>query len=82
MLSDPAAASEVKLVLLDVSMPGLTGRELRARIRAVAPGAKILYCTGFASGTVDAEDRVLEKPFTGPRLLQIVREVLDGQEAL
>ena len=83
LLSDARVAADVALVLLDVSMPGIAGRELRGRIRALAPHARILMFTGYVidvndeSNAVDAPDGVLQKPTTSARLLGAVREVLD-----
>jgi two-component system cell cycle sensor histidine kinase/response regulator CckA len=76
-LADPAVASKVELVLLDVSMPGLSGRGLRAQVLAAAPRARVVYCTGFATEDVDVDDMVLEKPMSFQRLLESVRAALD-----
>jgi PAS domain S-box-containing protein len=70
-------ASTVSLVLLDVSMPGMSGPELRIRIRELAPQARVIYFTGHAFDAADAEDSVLEKPTTEQRLLGAVRDALD-----
>jgi PAS domain S-box-containing protein len=80
-LADPALASRVELVLLDVSMPGLSGRELRARVLAAAPRARIVYFTGFATEAVDVDDMVLEKPVSYQRLIDTVRTALDRPPA-
>jgi PAS domain S-box-containing protein len=77
LLSDAPTASEVALVLLDVSMPGMPGRELRERIRELAPHARIVYFTGYAFDATDSDDTVLEKPVSQARLLATIREVLD-----
>ncbi len=78
LLSDPALAADVSLVLLDVSMPGLSGRELRRRLGGLLPRARIVYFTGYAYDAVDlGDDVVLEKPVTPQRLLETVRAALD-----
>ncbi len=77
LLRDRQVASEIALVLLDVSMPGISGRALRARLRELAPGARVVYFTGYAFEAADPEDAVLEKPVTEKRLLGTIREVLD-----
>ncbi len=76
-LADPAVASEIALVILDLSMPGLSGQELRRRLREVAPHARVLYFSGYAFDAPDASDAVLEKPTTEANLLRKVRETLD-----
>jgi PAS domain S-box-containing protein len=77
VLADRSVASEVALVLLDVSMPGIAGRELRSRLRELAPRAKVIYFTGYAFEAADADDLVLEKPVTEEALLGKIREALD-----
>lgn len=78
LLADSAVASTIALILLDVSMPGIPGPELRRRLRGLVPRARILYFTGYAFDAVDDDDMVIEKPVTEARLLRTVREALDG----
>jgi PAS domain S-box-containing protein len=77
LLSDKHTASEVALVLLDVSMPGISGRTLRGRLRELAPQARVVYFTGYAFEALDADDGVIQKPITTQRLLGAIREELD-----
>ena len=77
LLADARVAAEVALVLLDVSMPGMPARELRSRLRELAPQARIIYFTGYAFEAADADDAVLEKPATEAELLGTIRDVLD-----
>ncbi len=81
LLADPRLASEVALLLLDVSMPGMSGRDLRKRVRELAPRARVVYFTGYAFEAADTEDAVLEKPASEKRLLDTIREVLDRPRA-
>jgi PAS domain S-box-containing protein len=76
-------AGSIQLVLTDVVMPGMDGRELGRRIGLHHQDVRILYMSGYADAVV-GEDGVLvpglaflRKPFTPKRLLQKVREVLD-----
>jgi two-component system cell cycle sensor histidine kinase/response regulator CckA len=52
LLSDARVASDVALVLLDVSMPGTNGRELQRRVRGLARRARIVLFTGYAMDVV------------------------------
>jgi PAS domain S-box-containing protein len=79
---------KIDLVLTDVVMPGMSGRELAERLRRVMPQAAVLFMSGYAAATFDAEGvpngaRLLRKPFTPEQLAATVREVLDqGKEPL
>jgi PAS domain S-box-containing protein len=74
----------IQLVLTDIVMPGMDGRELAKQIALKHPKIRILYMSGFAD-TLLGSDGILElglpfiqKPFTPKVLLQKVREVLDA----
>ena len=77
LLADARTAAAVRVVLLDVSMPGMPPRDLRARLRTLAPDARVVYFTGYALDAADPGDAVLEKPVTRDRLLAMIRHVLD-----
>jgi len=74
----------VHLLLTDVIMPGMNGRELAQRISAVRPETKILYMSGYTenaighNGTLEPGITLLQKPFTLPALKVKVREMLDA----
>jgi two-component system cell cycle sensor histidine kinase/response regulator CckA len=82
LLSDGRVAPDVSLILLDVSMPGMSGQELRERLRQRVPAARIVYFTGYAFEAIDARDAVLEKPMNEATLLRVVREVLDSRQSV
>src|SRR5271170_7566953 len=73
----------IHLLLTDVIMPGMNGRELAQRISEIRPNVKILYMSGYTenvigrNGTLDAGVRLLQKPFSLHNLKNKVREVLD-----
>ncbi|MBZ5501816.1 MAG: PAS domain S-box protein [Acidobacteriia bacterium] len=72
----------IHLLLTDVVMPGIGGRELSARIAAIRPDIKILYMSGYADHAVVHQDilsrdaTLLQKPFTLATLAVKLREVL------
>jgi CheY-like chemotaxis protein len=72
------------LVLTDVVMPGLGGRELVGRLRIMSPEVPVLFVSGYTEegvrnqGVLEPGAAYLEKPFTPEKLLRKVREVLDG----
>ena len=74
----------IHLLLTDVIMPGMNGRELAQRISEIRPQTKVLYMSGYTenvighNGTLDAGVRLLQKPFTLRDLKNKVREVLDS----
>jgi CheY-like chemotaxis protein len=73
--------AEIALVLTDLLMPEMRGGELAAAVRAMAPDAKIIFMSGYASesarSTVSAGDVLLTKPFDADTLLRAVRDALD-----
>jgi PAS domain S-box-containing protein len=74
---------KVDLVLTDVVMPGINGRELARRAQEIRPGLKILYMTGYSrnavvhQGRLDEGVELLEKPISQAKLALRVREMLD-----
>jgi two-component system, cell cycle sensor histidine kinase and response regulator CckA len=74
----------IHLLLTDVIMPGMNGRELAQRVAEIRPNSKVLYMSGYTenvigkNGTLEAGVRLLQKPFTLRELKNQVREVLDS----
>jgi PAS domain S-box-containing protein len=81
-------AGEIALVVTDVVMPRLGGRELAARLRRTRPALPVLYLSGYAEeavkreGVLDPGTRFVGKPFTADLLLAAVREGLDDARRL
>ena len=79
-----SAPDPIHLVVTDVVMPGMNGRDLAARLVAMRPGLKTLYTSGYTAdivahrGIVDEGIQYLPKPYTIQTLAAKVREVLDG----
>jgi len=75
----------IDLLLTDVIMPGMNGREMAAQITNLLPGLRVLYMSGYTEnaighdGTLDAGINLLQKPFSLPALKDRVREVLDSE---
>lgn len=80
--------SPIHLLLTDVIMPGMNGRELAEQLTSDRPGIRVLYMSGYIenaigrNGTLDPQTNLLEKPFTSATLARKVREVLDTQTAV
>src|SRR5579859_862929 len=79
-----AHEAPIHLLLTDVIMPGMNGRELAQRITEIRPNVKVLYMSGYTenvighNGTLDVGVRLLQKPFNLRDLKNMVREVLDA----
>jgi PAS domain S-box-containing protein len=73
---------KIDLVITDVVMPGMGGRELVKQLAQVRPEAKVLYLSGYtedaivSEGTIESGTAFLQKPFTLQNLSRKVREVL------
>jgi PAS domain S-box-containing protein len=93
--SDATAALEVigqpgariDLLLTDVVMPGMNGRELANRAREIIPDIRVLFMTGYSQdafvnqGRLDPDIELIEKPFLSESLAYRVRAMLRGSEA-
>jgi PAS domain S-box-containing protein len=78
-------AGAIDLLLTDIIMPGVNGRELAEHVTQLLPNVRVLYMSGYTEnavghdGTLDAGINLLQKPFSLPALKDRVREVLDSE---
>ena len=74
----------ISLILTDVIMPGMSGRDLAAQLLDVSPGIKVLYMSGYTDeaiqhqGVLEPGTAFISKPFSAGELTRKVREVLEG----
>jgi signal transduction histidine kinase/ActR/RegA family two-component response regulator/HAMP domain-containing protein len=78
----------IDLLLTDIVMPGMSGRELAVQLTSRRPEVRVLYMSGYTPdvairhGVLEASVAYLQKPFAPGDLLQKVREVLDAEPSL
>ncbi len=84
-LQQAAASHEpIELVLTDVIVPRLNGREIYRRVQRAHPDARVLFMSGYTDNVVGTQGMLeeginfLQKPFTTQDLLAKVEEALDG----
>ena len=73
-------AGPADLLLTDVVMPGLNGKEIYTKLRKMYPHVRVLYMSGYAADIIvrhGVETRLLNKPFTYEGLALQIREVLE-----
>jgi two-component system cell cycle sensor histidine kinase/response regulator CckA len=77
--------SAIDLLLTDVVMPYMGGRELSARLTELDRNLRVVYMSGYAENVINQDGDVppgvllLEKPFSSSHLLEVIRDVLAGE---
>jgi len=80
-------AGEIDLMVTDMVMPGLSGRELAERLATLQPAMRVMYMSGHAEGGIVHEGVLeegtpyLQKPFLPEALVKMVRRVLGAPAA-
>jgi CheY-like chemotaxis protein len=74
---------QVDLIITDLVMPTMSGRELIERVRRLAPGTRIMCTSGYVlPADKQTGTPYLQKPFTSRELLTKVKQVLAGTPAV
>lgn len=74
----------IDLLVTDIGLPGMNGRELGDQARKLKPGMKILFITGYADNVATARGflqpgmDMMTKPFEGEKFLQRVKDMIAG----
>lgn len=74
----------ISLVVLDVIMPGMNGKELHDNLKRIRPDVKVLFASGYSAehlhkkGVIQEEVSLLPKPFSPHVFMSRVRELIDG----
>jgi signal transduction histidine kinase/ActR/RegA family two-component response regulator len=86
-LASNHAGREVHLLVADLIMPGMSGKELAERFRETHPESKVLFISGHAKSFIpddslmNAGDGILTKPFMPDELVARIQELLNGARA-
>ncbi|MFZ3046898.1 MAG: response regulator, partial [Desulfatirhabdiaceae bacterium] len=75
-------AGQIQILITDVIMPEMNGRDLAAQIQTIIPGVKCLFMSGYTAhaishhGVLEKGTHFLQKPFSGISLIAKVRELV------
>jgi two-component system cell cycle sensor histidine kinase/response regulator CckA len=78
--------ASIDLLVTDMVMPGMTGRELARRLEQQRTGVGVIYMSGYSEQTaveaaeVDTGIRLLTKPFSRGSMLRAVRDALNVRQ--
>ena len=77
-----AHPNRIDVVLLDMTLPGLSGRELLTEFRRLKPGVKIILTTAYSEAEISAtlgkhpSSNFIRKPYKSDDLTNLIRKVL------
>jgi signal transduction histidine kinase/ActR/RegA family two-component response regulator len=77
-------ASDVDLLITDVVMPGMSGREVMDRVRRIRADVSVLFISGYTDNVIlrhgirEGEFEFLQKPFSTQKLARKIRQVLES----
>jgi len=77
----------IHLLMTDVVMPGISGRELSERVKSIRPGIRVLFMSGYTDqavvhhGILETDAVLLQKPFTVAALAAKLRDILNLEVA-
>jgi CheY-like chemotaxis protein len=77
----------IDILVTDVVMPQMSGRELAEHVQKIRPRIKLLYTSGYTEsiisqhGVLDSGVMLLQKPYSPSMLATRVRDILDGNES-
>jgi PAS domain S-box-containing protein len=77
--------TRIDLLLTDVVLPGMNGRELARKALSLRPGLKVLFMTGYSrnaivhQGRLDSDVELIQKPITQGQLSTRIRTLLDAK---
>jgi two-component system, cell cycle sensor histidine kinase and response regulator CckA len=80
-------ARSIRLLISDVIMPGMNGRDLARHVQDIIPRVPLLFMSGYTADILDWQQSLgdgvafLQKPFMADELMKMVRELLDGAVA-
>ncbi len=79
---------DIDILVTDVIMPQMLGKEAADRIRALYPAVKVLFMSGYTQGVLDTQGvleagvNLIEKPFTETSLLAKLHEIMTSQRKI
>jgi CheY-like chemotaxis protein len=80
-----AYPDEIHLLLTDVVMPKMLGKEVAERVRQIKPNIQVLYMSGYAQpvlasqGRLDPEVHLIDKPFSATSIIERAGQILNGR---